>query len=82
MRYIGPVQHLLIKGCRYDKMSTYVKPLSYLLVEDWTGETRTRIEKRIDSFCHVDIEHTMGAVLTLRVIRKGTPRLPRVPRPL
>jgi hypothetical protein len=56
----------LTKGCRYDEVrSLYVKQLAYVLVEDWTGEMRMRVEKKFDIFAEGNLQYATGTVSAL-----------------
>ncbi|KAF9779228.1 hypothetical protein BJ322DRAFT_449548 [Thelephora terrestris] len=51
---------------QYDEIrSLYVKQLAYVLVEDWTGEMRMRVEKKIDSFAEGNLQYATETVSAL-----------------
>ena len=52
--------------CRYDEIrNLYVEQLAYVWVQDWTEDTRTSIEKKLDSFVEGNLEHATGMVSAL-----------------
>ena len=52
--------------CRYDEVrNLYVEQLAHVWVQDLTEDTRTSVEKKIDSFIEGDLEHATGTVSAL-----------------